>query len=90
MIKDPATATQKQLELSLNYKVLCDQTAFVGIIRQKNKSTEKPVKVSIPIVAAQDYQQPPPKAYGFGGSGMARGGFGGSAMTKSKARRGMA
>lgn len=81
MIKDPATATQKQLQLSLTYKVLCDQTAFVGIIRQKNKSTEKPVKVNIPIVAAQDYQQPPPRAYGFGGSAMPMGGFGGSAMS---------
>ena len=40
-------------EVSLKYQILAANTAFVGVIKQKNKSSEEIVKVEMPTITRQ-------------------------------------
>lgn len=46
---DKNVAKTSMTQASIQYQVLCEHTAFFGKIKNKEKSTEEPVTIQIPV-----------------------------------------
>lgn len=53
LLKDkfPGDQTDQVVNISTKYQVLCPKTAFIGVIKLKNKPTEEAKKIEMPTIS---------------------------------------
>ena len=45
-------------KLAIKYQVLSEETAFVGIVKNKNKSDQEVERIVMPTISPEDYEEP--------------------------------